>query len=159
MTTARRYAFLSYSHDDRALVTNLFHLLRTVGSVFLDAYELLPGDNWRVEVEQAIKRCDVLILCWCEHSENSDEVRQEFELAHSLGKRIVPLMIGDLPVRLPEMLRDLNYIDFTKQIMHTMGAYKPHDVKGRLFTEGNEFLSRADLHELDGQLVRRITSN
>src|SRR5215510_6924693 len=86
-------AFISYSHEDAALVTNLFHLLRSIGSVFLDTFSILPGDEWRRRIESAIEECVVVLVFWCEHAARSTEVRREYQLALALKKRIVPVLI------------------------------------------------------------------
>jgi TIR domain len=77
-------AFLSYSHEDAALVTTLFHLLRSVGSVFLDTFSLMPGDDWRRKIESAIEECEVFFVFWCWHAAQSKEVHKEYTLALKL---------------------------------------------------------------------------
>jgi TIR domain len=103
--------FVSYSHQDSALVEPVAQLLRgTVGLVFQDSTGIRPGKKWKDEIEQAILACDLVALFWCDHSSKSPEVKAEYEMAIASAKAIMPVLLDSTPV--PEDLVQFQWVDF-----------------------------------------------
>ena len=68
--------FVSYSHEDEALVKPVVSLLRVrQGLVFLDRDRIEPGKKWRDELDTALNDASLIVIFWCRHSEASFEVR------------------------------------------------------------------------------------
>lgn len=111
MTAPAANVFISYSHHDAPLVAPVVSLLRVSRAlVFRDADSIPPGKKWRGEIETAIDNAHVLVVFWCYHALDSDEVAIEYRRAISQGKDVVPLRLDDSP--LPPELNDFQFIDF-----------------------------------------------
>jgi hypothetical protein len=58
------HVFLIYAHSDKKAVRKLYRrLTRNRINAWLDDMELLPGQNWKHEIRQAILRSKVVIVC------------------------------------------------------------------------------------------------
>jgi len=100
------YVFISYAHDDRAIVTPLVTLMRCAGArVFLDVASIPLGENWKQAIERAIRACDRMIVMWSAAAARSKWVAREIDEAQAQTKSIVPVMIDETP--LPEPLADI----------------------------------------------------
>src|SRR5215203_3450568 len=61
--------FLSHASQDKAQVRELCVQLRKDGfDPWLDEERLLPGMNWDIEIEKALRASDALLLCFSELS-------------------------------------------------------------------------------------------
>jgi hypothetical protein len=77
--------FVSYSHDDRAVVDRLQRLAPVFGKkYFRDSSDLLPGENWRIRIPQLIREADIFQLFWSTNSMRSENVLEEIKYALSL---------------------------------------------------------------------------
>lgn len=102
--------FISYRRDDsRNQAGRICDGLKNrfkMRSVFLDVEDIQGGDNWRVTVEEKIRRCSVVLVVigdnWLdmlrERSGGEDMVRREIEFALELGIPIIPVLVGQAPV-------------------------------------------------------------
>lgn len=112
------HAFLCHSHMDKNAVRNLYLRLRKDSvQAWLDHENLLPGQNWRIEIRRAILKSDVVIVC-LSHSFNQqvgfrhEEINIALEKAHLFPVEEIYI----IPVRLekcdmPESLRHLHRVD------------------------------------------------
>ena len=90
------YVFISYAHDDRAIVTPLVTLMRCAGArVFLDVASIPLGENWKQAIERAIRACDRMIVMWSAAAARSKWVAREIDEAQAQTKSIVPVMIDE----------------------------------------------------------------
>jgi hypothetical protein len=110
--------FVSYSRVDADLVVPVVRLLRaTRGLVFLDEDNLRTGQPWRPQIEQAIQAAHLVAVFWCEHSNASQEVRQEYERAIARRQEVTPPLPDVMPVLLDstpvsDTLGEFHGIDF-----------------------------------------------
>jgi hypothetical protein len=123
-------AFISYRRSDCSnTVGELYTLLLTSFSrrqLFLDEESIAPGSDFRLALENDLKRCSVLLCVigpdWLDAAKKSGQRRlddpQDYvrtEIATALRKRIpvVPLLVGGakMPTErdLPEELKDLSF--------------------------------------------------
>jgi len=103
--------FISYSHSDAALVTPVVSLLRIrQGLVFQDRDGIEPGTHWREALDGALSKASLVVLFWCRHSNESAEVRKEYEAALVTGKNVLPVLLDPTP--LPSTLTGYQWIDF-----------------------------------------------
>ena len=118
--------FLGHASEDKPRVRELYHQLKGEGfSPWLDAEDLIPGQNWRVEIPKAIKSAAIFLACLSKHSIGKRSyVQREFRHALSVYADLPPDSIYLIPVRLdecevpdlqlPELelnLRDLQWVD------------------------------------------------
>jgi tetratricopeptide (TPR) repeat protein len=73
--------FLSYRSINRSWVLNLYDVLKQAGHhVFLDQYELAPGDALISKLEEGLSKSQAGILIWSTGTSDSDWVRREYEV-------------------------------------------------------------------------------
>ena len=138
--------FLGHASEDKPRVRELYHQLKARGlSPWLDAVDLIPGQNWRVEIPDAIKSAGVFLACLSKQSvAKQGYVQREFRYALSAYAERQPGSIFLIPVRLdecempdlriPELelnLRDLHWVNLfepdgferlVQSIEHTLGV-------------------------------------
>ena len=56
--------FLAHANEDKGEIINLYNQLKTAGyNPWLDKKNLMPGQNWRNEIPNAIRHSDIFIAC------------------------------------------------------------------------------------------------
>jgi hypothetical protein len=116
--TKQPRAFLSYSHDDRDIATQIAEGLQASGvEVWFDKWEILPGDSLIKKIfKEGLAGADAFIILLSQHSVQSRWVQEELDVA--LIKRIegvtrvIPVIIGNVQVPLP--LRAVQWIDMSE---------------------------------------------
>lgn len=89
-------AFVSYRSADRNFVRRLAGDLTRAGiGTWLDERELDAGDDIGA-IESAVRACGCLVVILTPAAEKSRWVRREVELARSLGKKILPVLLEDV---------------------------------------------------------------
>lgn len=101
--------FISYARADAAPVDRIVEALRRVGcEIWIDRHNLLPGQDYRMIIEQAIRECDNFILCLSRNSVNKEGMIQ-VEIKTALEKYkekfenstfLLPVRIDDCPIPL-----------------------------------------------------------
>lgn len=115
--------FLSHSTPDKGVVEPVAAWLASKGlRVWFDKWSMTPGDSLVDKVGEGIESSDRLVVFLSPHSVDSNWVRKEvsngliMEIAEEKGlgqKFVVPALI--LPCKVPLMLRDKLYADFTNK--------------------------------------------
>jgi hypothetical protein len=108
--------FISYSHKDEKykneLVTMLFPLQRTgVLDIWQDR-QIEPGDEWSLEIMDAMITCDIAILLVSMHFLSSRFINQEevprlLQLRKEQGLRVVPIIVSPCMWQSEPVLKDL----------------------------------------------------
>jgi hypothetical protein len=100
---SKRSVFISYGHRDSALAKQLTNSLRRLGLRAIDpTRETRPGEDWRKEIQSAIKEADALIVIGSPHGLASSWVLYETGAAEALGKPVMVLFpevhsVAELP--------------------------------------------------------------
>ena len=100
--------FLSYVRENAELARALFAALERLGlRVWMDTCRLRGGDDWRLEIEEAIAACDLFVVLVSRESNATHEspylgeIRQALRRARDLrpGRAFaVPVQIDDAPL-------------------------------------------------------------
>jgi|GEM_PF-2819098 len=111
--------FLSHANEDKPAVRRLCNRLKGDGfDPWLDEERLLPGQDWHLEIEQAMRKSDVLLLCFSEKSVSKEGyIQREYKKAMIFQEEKPGGTIFVIPVRLDEcqipfFLRELQFVDF-----------------------------------------------
>jgi small GTP-binding protein len=106
MTTDFKYdVFLSHSSKDKAVVRSIAERLHTDGlRVWLDDWELHPGDSILAKIEEGLEHSRVLVLCMSTNAFGSDWAQLEagtFRFRDPLNKdrRFIPLRLDQTPIK------------------------------------------------------------
>lgn len=111
--------FLSHAREDNPTVRQLSNRLKNDGfEPWLDEERILPGQNWEIEIEKALRTSDVILLCFSEKSINKEGfVQREFKRAMRYQEEKPEGVIFTIPVRLdqseiPFSYGELQWVDF-----------------------------------------------
>lgn len=112
--------FLSYASQDRAAVRELSRRLATEGWIdpWLDVKKLLPGQDWRLQIQEAVETSDIVIICLSTHSVTKEGyVQKELRYAREIALEKPDETIFLIPLRLdecnvPRGLRFYQWVDY-----------------------------------------------
>ena len=97
--------FLSYENTDKEFASALSSELERRGlSVWLDKRNLLPGDNWSLEIGKALAKSQAMVVLISPESMRSNQVRQEIEYAlgnSNYEHRLFPVEVRPQPPTFP----------------------------------------------------------
>jgi len=105
MTSLKRLkVFLCHSSGDKAQVKQLYDFLSKSGAApWLDSEELLPGQDWNLEINKALDDSDVILLCLSKKSVDKEGyVQKEIRLALDRALEMPDGRIFLIPARLEE---------------------------------------------------------
>ena len=82
--------FIAYVIEDAEYAQRLYTDLETAGfNPWLDKRKLMPGQNWKLAIERAIKRSDIFIPCFSKTSiRKRGQFPHELRVALQTGKRL-----------------------------------------------------------------------
>jgi hypothetical protein len=116
-----KQVFLTYAHSDKKAVRQIYHrLLRNQIDTWLDEKELLPGQDWKHEIRQAILRSKIVIVCLSKQFNKQGGFRhEELQIALEKARSFPDGEIFIIPARLekcdlPEPLRQWQCVDLFK---------------------------------------------
>jgi hypothetical protein len=119
--TLPKQVFLTYAHSDKKAVCQIYHrLIRNQINTWLDEKELLPGQNWKHEIRQAILRSKIVIVCLSKQFNKQGGFRhEELQIALEKARSFPDGEIFIIPARLekcdlPEPLRQWQCVDLFK---------------------------------------------
>jgi small GTP-binding protein len=108
--------FLSHSSKDKAVVRAVAERLRADGlRVWLDDWEIRPGDSIPAKIEEGLEHSRMLVLCMSAQAFGSDWAQLEagtFRFRDPLNqdRRFIPLRLDDAPIK--GALAQFLYIDW-----------------------------------------------
>jgi formylglycine-generating enzyme required for sulfatase activity len=105
--------FVSYARVDKPYCIQIVDTL-DVHDTWYDQ-RLYAGQNWWKEILRRLDWSEAFVYLLSPDSVASEYCRKEYDLAKSLGKHIVPVLIRE-DTQLPDYLRSVQYVDLTKGI-------------------------------------------
>ncbi len=111
--------FISYVREDFEIARKLSHDLRNAGvNTWLDEENILPGQNRKIEIRQAVKECSYFLILISQHSASDRGFFQkEQKIAFDILDEIPEGNIFIIPVRIDnvapinERLMDIHHVD------------------------------------------------
>lgn len=126
--------FLSHASEDEPAVLQLASRLKDDGfDPWIYEEQLLPGQNWELEIENALRKSDVILLCFSEKSINKEGfVQREFKRAMKYQEEKPEGVIFTIPVRfdkskIPFSYRGLQWVDFPSNYKQLVTALKSRE--------------------------------
>jgi hypothetical protein len=111
--------FLSHASEDKPKVRNLCKRLKADGfDPWLDEERLLPGQDWKLEIEKALRSSGAILLCFSEESVGKEGyIQREYKRAMSIQEEKPEGAIFVIPVRLdkcemPFYIREIQWVDY-----------------------------------------------
>src|SRR4028119_300381 len=110
--------FLSYADADRATMEKIRSSLRRESiTVWTNKTDIQTGEAFEEAINRGIEQADNLVFLLSPDSVNSTYCQRELDLAVSLNKRIIPLLVQETdPNQVPIALGELHYIDLTDNV-------------------------------------------
>lgn len=114
--------FLCHASSDKPAVRNLHQRLRAGGlQPWLDEEDLLPGQDWRLEIPKAVRAADVVIVCLSRASiSKTGFVQEEIKLALDAADQqpegaifLIPLKLEECDI--PTRLRRWQWVNFFEE--------------------------------------------
>jgi DNA-binding response OmpR family regulator len=114
-SSRRSDVFLSYHRTDQEAVEYLAQRLREAElQVWLDRWNLLSGDPWQEEIEEALDSCATCVIFW---GPSGLGPWQHMEMRIALERRVREKGYRVFPVLLPECLDPKKMSPFLRQMM------------------------------------------
>lgn len=111
--------FLCHTSEDKKTVRELYRRLKKDGfTPWLDAENLLAGQEWKVEIPKVVKNSDVVIICLSNQIETkTGYIQKEIRIALDAADERPEGSIFIIPLRLvacsvPERLQRWHYVDY-----------------------------------------------
>lgn len=158
--------FLSYASQDKSAVRDFTRRLTDQDwvDVWVDEKNLLPGQDWRTKIEEAVESSDVVIICLSSNSVSKEgfvqkELRYAREIAFEKPEEtifLIPIRLDDCNV--PRGLRFYQWGDYfgdqkEKTLSSLLSALKlRHNQKLNLEEEN----ARKEEEERERQITERI---
>lgn len=114
--------FLCHSSDNKPVARSLYHQFKSYGiDLWLDEYKLLPGQDWQIEIEKAVRKSDMVIVCLSRASiSKRGYVQKEIRIALDVADEqpegtifIVPLRIEECEI--PDRLRKWQWVNYFEE--------------------------------------------
>ena len=117
--------FISYAREDKTMAQRLYDDLKKNGvEPWLDDENLLPGQNWKLEIGKAIKNCDYFLALLSSHSVSKrGYVQKELKKALDILGECPKSKIFIIPVRLD----DCQPIDEELEELHWLDLFSSYD--------------------------------
>jgi hypothetical protein len=119
-TNRKLNVFLCHSSQDKPIVRELYQRLISENWIdpWLDEEKILPGQDWNYEIEKAVERADVVLVCLSNKSVTKEGyVQRELRLVLDLALTKPDETIFLIPLRLedcqaPRRLQTWQYEDY-----------------------------------------------
>ena len=159
--------FLCHASADKPAVRKLHRYLKQRGvQPWLDELDLLPGQDWQVEIPKAIFSSDVILVCLSKNSINKEGYVQK-EITYALDKAmekpegtifIIPAKLEEcsVPTRLSRFhWVDLSRVDGHKRLMLSLNLRAedlgPDVKRAKVTDESSPKLPKPDLAKTEQQ--------
>ena len=98
------HVFLCHCCTDKPKVRELYRFLVEIGaSVWFDEESLVPGQDWRMEIEQAVRTSDLVVVCLSASAvDRVGYVQKEIQIALDVADEQPEGLIFIIPTRLEE---------------------------------------------------------
>jgi hypothetical protein len=89
--------FISHSHHDKPVADAACAALEAKGiRCWIAPRDIDPGQDWATSIVQAIRGCQIMLLVFSGHANQSPQVQREVERAASSRKVLLPLRIDEV---------------------------------------------------------------
>ena len=111
---AKSHVFISHHGDDGDFAEVLKLNLQKAGvDAWIDTDRLRVGDDWRSEIDEAIRSATALIVVMTPSAKDSEYVTYEWAFAWGAGVKVIPILLST--TQLHPRLDSLQYLDFTNR--------------------------------------------
>ncbi|MBM3224479.1 MAG: toll/interleukin-1 receptor domain-containing protein [Candidatus Tectomicrobia bacterium] len=110
--------FISHSSTDEKLAQRIAHVLRDAGFQVWDATQILPGDNWGIQLAKALQESEAMVVLLTPNSVHAPNL--SYEVGYALGEvgykgRVIPVFAASL-AQLPK--EDIPWVLYKFPMIH-----------------------------------------
>lgn len=160
MTMMRKLkVFLCYASQDRHIVRELYSLLNSEAWIdpWLDQEKLLPGMDWELEIESAVRESDIVVVCLSHNSLNKKgyvqkEIRAALDIADQIPDDqiyIIPLRLEDCDV--PLRLSKWQWVNYFEDKVYSYNLLLSA-LRSKIISNPNDLDERRRIAQLEGEL-------
>ena len=103
---------MPYNHNDGDFAEILIQRITQAGfKTWVDNEKINAGEDWRVDIDQAIKNAFALIVIMTPEAKASEYVTYEWSFAWGAGLKVIPIILKQTPLH--PRIATLQYLDFT----------------------------------------------
>ena len=150
--------FISYGRDEfKDEAAALASELKKRGHiVWFDQYALREGLAWELAIEQGLRACEWIILLMTPHSVRRPDgfCLKEITKAAELNKKIIPVLIRDIPGGAPLLICNIQYLDWRSAVPSTQHPNRFQQLIDRLCDAVEH--GRLDFEGSQGNLARHL---
>jgi TIR domain len=155
--------YLSYSREDIVAAARIAKKLQSQGfDVFIDRWSIAAGEDWKSRIAALIHDADKFVILLSPNRVASALGTWELDLAHSLGKQIVPVIVRVLDAStVPSSIAALNFIVMTDAANYDTGMQSLISALSMnldWIREHTRYLQRAREWDAGGRLANRLLS-
>ena len=113
--TGGHSVFISYARGDEKRAREVRELIRSLDSAGLDTWldetEIRAGEDWEKQIEDELRRAQVMVILLTPESSKSPWTLFELGAAIADAKKIIPVLWKDVePEDVPPILKNLQWI-------------------------------------------------
>jgi WD40 repeat protein len=110
--------FVSYAEPDKAMMEKIRNSLRRESlTVWTNTTDIQTGEAFEAAIQRGIEQADNVVYLLSPDSIDSHFARKELEIALSLHKRIIPILVRETSAeQIPNGLRNVQNIDLTNNV-------------------------------------------
>src|SRR2546423_11647411 len=110
----QKHVFISYKHEDGDFAEILIYKIKEASfETWVDNDRLHAGEDWRAEIDSAIKNAIALVVVMTPEAKASEYVTYEWAFAWGAGVKVIPVMYKE--TALHPRLETLHYLNFTSR--------------------------------------------
>ena len=111
--------FISYAKEDHKTAASLYGLLKSRGfKPWIDTEDLLPGQNWELEIDRAIRNSAIFLACLStksviKHGFVQSELKKAVKVLETIPQNeiyLIPLRLDECDV--PDEIRHIHWLDY-----------------------------------------------
>src|SRR2546423_2228200 len=112
----QKHVFISYKHEDGDFAEILIYKIKEASfETWVDNDRLHAGEDWRAEIDSAIKNAIALVVVMTPEAKASEYVTYEWAFAWGAGVKVIPVLYKETPLH--PRLEALQYLNFTDRVV------------------------------------------
>jgi hypothetical protein len=117
----RLNVFLCHASEDKKIILELYSQLREDNfDPWLDEEDILPGQEWKNEIEKAVRACDIVLVCLSNKSiSKTGFVQREIKIALDITDEqpentifLIPLKLEECTI--PDRIKKWQWVEYYK---------------------------------------------
>jgi len=151
--------FISYAREDESIALDIHSFLKEIDcEIWMDKFSLIPGQDWQLEIQEAIENSDIFIACLSDNSVSKRGfVQKELKKALSVLEMFPDGEIYLIPLRINNCIIPSSLS--TKQWLDWNAPQAKNELKKAIDVSFAQIVSRNPLARQIKDMVKHETEN